>query len=943
MLRILLVLGILGALAGGCSESQNVTGCENDDQCGTHMVCDEGRCIPDLPECVSGVLCGNVCCSEGEECVAGRCAEPCTGDSSRCGGDCCEIDEVCLVEGCCADDRVCGETCCALAESCRDGRCSDCPRELCDDECCDSGEVCLEGGCCDLDRVCGDEGCCGRGEECVDGSCVDACEGVRCAGECCAPGESCLEGLCQPPCETDLCGGVCCARGEVCADGACCPSVRSCGESCCSEGTWCNGADECIACDRPLCSSDCCPLDEICFAGACCTEERVCAEECCALGSVCEGETCHLDCGEGTRCASDDGAERCCTGDEVCFMGDCLEPSVECTFDGECGLEEYCDEIIEACLPIPESDCEYFPPVGEFSPVVEWHWEPSGSYRQIMMTPAVANLTDDNGDGVIDPDDVPDIVVITFAGSNYHTDGQLFVLSGDDGRIHYTLDTPRFRPGGSIAIGDVDDDEVPDIVACGSSGGIVVLNNDGSVKWTIPSGCAHTYTHPSIADLDGDGTVEIITEYRVFSDGAEVCRGFDDLAMITTAADLDGDGMLEVVGGNRAFSFDASSDTPCLPLWTNTDVYDGYPAVADMDLDGDPDIVVVRSNIWILEGATGAVNWGPYPIPGGGAGGAPTVADFDGDGRPETSTAGLDYYAVYDLDCVAGGDPVFCSSGRVDGMLWTQLTHDHSSSQTGSSVFDFEGDGAAEVVYADEFYLRIYRGVDGHILYSLPNSSGTLFEYPLVVDVDNDAQAEIVVISNDYAFHTVRGVRVIGDSLENWVRTRRIWNQHTYHVTNINEDATAPAPELPNWLDEGLNNFRQNVQTYGVHNAPNIVPEDFFVDDRHCPVSYRLGVHVMNRGSRSVPAGLIVGFYEGDPAGEHLLIGSTTIDHPLLSGGGQFVSLVWETPEELRDPGRIFEFYVVVDDTSLGDEVAVHECHEDDNIAGPLSVSCEIL
>ena len=58
------------------------------------------------------------------------------------------------------------------------------------------------------------------------------------------------------------------------------------------------------------------------------------------------------------------------------------------------------------------------------------------------------------------------------------------------------------------------------------------------------------------------------------------------------------------------------------------------------------------------------------------------------------------------------------------------------------------------------------------------------------------------------------------DLSNNWVRTRRIWNQHTYHVTNVTEDGQIPRHEAPNWLDPGLNNFRQNVQTDGLFDAP---------------------------------------------------------------------------------------------------------------------------
>ena len=44
---------------------------------------------------------------------------------------------------------------------------------------------------------------------------------------------------------------------------------------------------------------------------------------------------------------------------------------------------------------------------------------------------------------------------------------------------------------------------------------------------------------------------------------------------------------------------------------------------------------------------------------------------------------------------------------------------------TGSPVFDFEGDGKAEVVYNDECHLYILSGEDGSELLKMANSSRT--------------------------------------------------------------------------------------------------------------------------------------------------------------------------------------------------------------------------
>ena len=64
---------------------------------------------------------------------------------------------------------------------------------------------------------------------------------------------------------------------------------------------------------------------------------------------------------------------------------------------------------------------------------------------------------------------------------------------------------------------------------------------------------------------------------------------------------------------------------------------------------------------------------------------------LDGDGRLEIGSVNEHVYTVVD-------------DGRV---LWTVVVAEKSSGFTGSSVFAFEGDGAAEVVYRDEVRLRI--------------------------------------------------------------------------------------------------------------------------------------------------------------------------------------------------------------------------------------------
>src|SRR5437763_15189399 len=92
------------------------------------------------------------------------------------------------------------------------------------------------------------------------------------------------------------------------------------------------------------------------------------------------------------------------------------------------------------------------------------------------------------------------------------------------------------------------------------------------------------------------------------------------------------------------------------------------------------------------------------------------------------------------MDC-KGTDP---------GVLWQKQTHDQSSGGTGSSVFDFNGDGKAEVVYRDECWLRVMNGPDGKTVFAQSITSGTALEMPVVADVDNDGHADLIVPSGPW-------------------------------------------------------------------------------------------------------------------------------------------------------------------------------------------------
>ncbi|MEZ4401276.1 MAG: VCBS repeat-containing protein [Kofleriaceae bacterium] len=560
-----------------------------------------------------------------------------------------------------------------------------------------------------------------------------------------------------------------------------------------------------------------------------------------------------------------------------------------------------------------------FTPTGEFNPGIECRWDapaqgdPFPTFDDVTMMPTVMNLTDDNGDGQVTLDDTPDIVFVSYDDqvNRLNVGGVLRVVSGGcavDGTLaqHFVVGPAQieadtgiagvyFDPSGGVALGDVDADGAADIVASLQGGGTIALKRDGHVLWINQAAPAAAdrkpAPQPALADLDGDGHPEVIQGRVILNgeDGTVAGIGTGDLGVngflgpVAVTGDLDLDGVPEVLAGGTAydpmammrwaFTFPVPATTalcqqlPC----------DGFTATGNFDADDQGEVVIVRGGtIFIL-------NHDGTPLMVGGApveiaipvddctrneGGPPTVADFDGDGRAEIGVAGADYYVVADLDCLGTPAPAGCSD---PGIKWKVANADCSSRVTGSSVFDFDGDGRAEVVYADEDNFRIFDGVDGTVRLSLPNNSRTRLEMPIVADVDNDGNAEVVFVENTtVTTGGSQGIRVLGDATDSWAATRRVWNQHAYHVTNVSELGAIPAHEPANWtvaspntVSGKMNNFRQNLPDFDALAAPDLTVALTLV-----PSGCILQAHVCNAGDVVVGTGVPVRFYDNTTMAE---------------------------------------------------------------------------
>jgi hypothetical protein len=703
-----------------------------------------------------------------------------------------------------------------------------------------------------------------------------------------------------------------------------------------------------------------------------CDPETLEVDSECADGLTCAGGSCVGDCAASQRCGAD--STTCCEPSSICVASTCVPADVRCENSDQCEAGEFCEPLTSACISRElVTACEYRPPVGIFTPEPECRWDATGQVNptrtDVVATPVVANLTDDNSDGVTDTRDTPDIVFLSYDRpvACCNTPATIRVVSGrcnPDGtmRTIASISSPTLTNDAGLALADLNNDGVAEIIAIGLVGGQATgtvaftrSEADGSaweVLWhntTYPSWGVHTRGGPviSVADLDGNGNPEVIVGNVVLNgrngnlkwDGAVTSSGAGGignnafLGPSSAVADIDLDGSQEVLAGNTLYDGNGAV------LWTynyttsnstcgGTLPCDGFNAIANMDADPEGEAIIVRLGEIHVLNHDGSPLW-RRAIPRGGCefneSGPPTVADFDGDGQAEIGTASADWYVVADIGCSGSPPPAGCSD---DGILWRVPNNDCSSRATGSSVFDFEGDGAAEVIYADETNLRILSGADGTILFDDDTfRSHTRIEMPVVVDVDNDGNAEIVVAENrNGSTATFGGIEVWGDSADNWVRTRRIWNQHGYNLTNVTETGGIPRVPEVNWSDPRYNNWRQNTQPQGVFDAPDLQVAGGELTSDRCPTDrFRLRFSVRNEGAVGVAAGVVGEVDVREFASEPWIAAAvfeTTVD--LLPGGEQAL-------EVFVDPGLGYDVGTVDIRIRVDQPSSINECQEGNN------------
>ncbi len=449
----------------------------------------------------------------------------------------------------------------------------------------------------------------------------------------------------------------------------------------------------------------------------------------------------------------------------------------------------------------------------------DWPTSPVPLSNQIMMTPVVADLDADGS--------TPEIIFTTWIRGGAAGQGIVRIIDGATLAHINSFTAPRDRvyAFAQIAVANIDGDPQLEIIAITGDRQRVICW-DGVTPFLRQPGWPQIGAvltgadqcgqgGPAVANLDGMGDPEVIVGRTVFNSDGTVrwqattggTGGWSAISPLSVVADVDLDTEPEVVTGNTAWD----PRGPPNFSWQDLNLPDGFPGIADFDLNGVPEVVVVTNGwVYLLDGQTGVSvstdwPWDRSTITDD-LGGPPTIMDWDGDGVPEIGVAGRNRYVILEAR-----NPT--NTLWVADVKWAFNILDGSSGICSASAFDFDRDGRDEIVYADETGLLIFKWDlgRGFPVYFDRRPSGTLCEMPVIADVDSDGCAEIVVGCNNYATHPSEytGLRVYHND-PYWGFTRETWNQHTYHITNINKDGTVPSPERNNWdyWDYWGNNYR---------------------------------------------------------------------------------------------------------------------------------------
>ncbi len=723
----------------------------------------------------------------------GACTDDSECDSGKCISGICQaetpVQNDCQKDSDCSGDQVCHE-----------GKCENNTQpepECTEDSDCSGDQVCHAGKCennTQLESECTEDSECDGNQSCVSGHCVPG-EMPGPGDGTCQSDEDCADQGVNLTCMSDgLCGhyvnlGDTCGLDAYCEDGYECMGV--CYEVL-SQDAECNPDDSLHVCDLDngmMCVEGYCRLMEYNIqSGNECNSYKLCSDDLTCLEGKCqsvkkEDESCdesnYQVCDTGLICKN---AKCTPLGKKCSQTTDCTEKDSFCCLEDSCGAKEHCIPYDENITH--DESCRYKTKPGIFEAQVQCRWQPPAdaypNSARVEMPPLVGHFGNKAG---------LDTVVAFFSYNARNSWSDTYPKASFEGTIRFihpetceTLESVgynqvMYQGNNQPAAADLDGDGLMEFITITNQWKLAAYTWDKEKKahkvmWETEEITSNN-NYVNVYDVDGDGKPEVVWGTTVVNgqDGSFIYKGgkVGGNGAIGNF-DRNSEGVATLVISDSVLKWNKSSHVWDTIAKIPAHTYKAYadfgtpgadPASFDFKtLDGYPEIVSSSGgNVYVYalipkgDGTFDTqdvmhVTLMPSVMTGKGALGGPlTVGDFDKDGLPEIGVASSGFFGVYDPLC-AGYKADECADKYV---LWERWSQDESSGVTGSSLFDFDGDGQTEAVYADECFTRVYDGKTGKVLFSAKRSSSTSFEAPVVADIDGDGSTEILMGSDTNA------------------------------------------------------------------------------------------------------------------------------------------------------------------------------------------------
>lgn len=261
----------------------------------------------------------------------------------------------------------------------------------------------------------------------------------------------------------------------------------------------------------------------------------------------------------------------------------------------------------------------------------------------------------------------------------------------------------------------------------------------------------------AIADLDGDGHLDVLANYTLES-AVEVLRGDGDAgfsidhrhplaaeAIGLVVADFDGDGRLDLAASHSreplvsVYLGEPGARFATAPIRTRVDRHVGGGAAGDLDGDGRLDLVVpLWSRVALLLGDGRGGFRVAQKIATGQAPERPLLVDLDRDGDLDLAVASNDDHHL----------AVFRGDGR--GRIRADARHPCGQGGAGVAAFDLDRDGAQGLAVANIHSqdVCVFRG-DGHggVRLHAVLPVGTYPNRVAAEDLDADGDADLLVLA----------------------------------------------------------------------------------------------------------------------------------------------------------------------------------------------------